>query len=150
MDNIGIIALLLAIPLSVLANLLTPTVKNWLALRSRKRLLYRLAVIEDRLARFGKLGLQDIYDTLKYIFLTLVFICYGLTLASISLFYPQLTKIYGLSSYIVFFLAELFAFQGLLNLTRNFAPAYKVRLEKSLILLKRKRDAVDNSENPSK
>jgi hypothetical protein len=43
------IGIVLAIPLSVLANLFTPKIRNWWATRSRKSLTARIAVLESEL-----------------------------------------------------------------------------------------------------
>lgn len=49
MDTLGLIALLLAVPLGIAANLLTPTIKNWWAKGSEKRLLKRIEDLEKEL-----------------------------------------------------------------------------------------------------
>src|SRR6266446_5865614 len=46
---IGLSAFLLAIPMSVAANLLTPKVKNWWAIKTYARATKRLAFLEARL-----------------------------------------------------------------------------------------------------
>lgn len=51
---ISILALILAFPLSLLANLLTPRIRNWWAERSIASLTYRIGDLEKELA-----GLQE-------------------------------------------------------------------------------------------
>jgi hypothetical protein len=46
---IGMLALLLAIPLAVAANLLTPTVRNWYSTTSLKRLNKRIAALDYKI-----------------------------------------------------------------------------------------------------
>jgi hypothetical protein len=46
---IGVLALLLAVPLAVIANLLTPRVRDWYSTSSRSRIRKRLTEIESRL-----------------------------------------------------------------------------------------------------
>jgi hypothetical protein len=46
---VGIIALFLAIPLAIVANLLTPLVRDWYSTSSQRRLHERLAKLQERL-----------------------------------------------------------------------------------------------------
>ncbi|PYV64335.1 MAG: hypothetical protein DMG97_35175 [Acidobacteria bacterium] len=45
---IGLLAFLLAVPLAVVANLLTPSVRDWYSTTSQKRLRRRLAQLQER------------------------------------------------------------------------------------------------------
>jgi hypothetical protein len=49
---VGIIALVLAIPLAVIANLLTPTVRQWWATTSTNRRKKRIKELNERLAEY--------------------------------------------------------------------------------------------------
>jgi len=51
---IGLVALVLAFPLSLLANMITPVVQNWIAKRGLASLVKRIATLEAQLAEFEK------------------------------------------------------------------------------------------------
>jgi hypothetical protein len=51
---VGILALMLAIPLAVVANLLTPRVREWYSTTSSKRLKKRIAQLEEKLRQSGQ------------------------------------------------------------------------------------------------
>src|SRR6185369_2637296 len=75
-----ILGLLLAIPLSVIANLLTPWIKNKYALSSRKRALNRLRILERQLIDFDRRDLlKEILNALRYLLVALVFFMAGVT-----------------------------------------------------------------------
>jgi hypothetical protein len=48
---VGVLALMLAIPLAVVANLLTPRVREWYSTTSSKRLKQRIAELEEKLGQ---------------------------------------------------------------------------------------------------
>jgi len=49
---IGILAIVLTIPLSLVANLMTPSIKNWWAARSTASLRKRIDKLENQLAEY--------------------------------------------------------------------------------------------------
>jgi hypothetical protein len=56
---VAIVAILLAIPLSVLANLLTPRIQNWWSQRSAKSLRSRIHKLQQELAEYQPYALID-------------------------------------------------------------------------------------------
>src|SRR5260370_20832325 len=85
MDKIGVLALLLAIPLAVLANLLTPTVKNWIALLSKKMTAQRIKVLESELNRLESPGsIESVLGILRYLFIVLTCLSLGMLVLTIS------------------------------------------------------------------
>ena len=68
-----ILGLLFAIPLSVVANLVTPWVKNKYALTSKRRTVKRLKVLENQLADIeSRQPMTELMIGLNYLFATLV------------------------------------------------------------------------------
>ena len=60
---IGIVALILAFPLSLLANIVTPSIKNWWAERSVKSLKKRIVKLE---AEFSRMKTFPMFSWMQY------------------------------------------------------------------------------------
>lgn len=151
MDAIGIIALLLAIPLSVLANLLTPTVKNWLALLSKKLTIERIAALEYELERLGDLGVaSNLLFLLQRLFLALIFIGAGAAFLSLSFIKRLFSFQQGFLfvSYFFFGISAGWAVYGIRDIERRRTPKYKEKVERKITFLKSR--LVDNPQNPNK
>jgi hypothetical protein len=156
MDSIGIIALLLAIPLSVLANLLTPTVKNWLSQFSRKRLLKRIENLEFNLRRFDKE--KDVSYSIELLengIIIVSFLAFGFYAYLSTIMLEKLLPAEQTAIYIYLALAALSTMiaytRGVITwsiIRHTGSLKYKKKLEKNIASLKNKLDKnfpVDNT-----
>src|SRR5215475_3927573 len=93
MDKITIITILLAIPLSVLANLFTPSVKNYIALISRKSTIERIKSLQADLDKLELPAPGIVIYALKLLFAITTCISCGLTVFTLG----QLQRVYNLT-----------------------------------------------------
>ncbi len=83
---IGIIALVLAYPLSLLANITSPRLQNWWAARSRRSLAARIKVLESQLASSQMPGAEEMVRLiLRFIVVILTFIWVSANVILLSL-----------------------------------------------------------------
>jgi hypothetical protein len=68
---IGVVAFFLSVPMSVLANLLTPRVQNWWALRSKNAARKRIASLERNLWRISQYHEHPVLLTNHLLFIIL-------------------------------------------------------------------------------
>src|SRR5689334_2825347 len=143
---LSIVALLLAFPLSLLANLLTPNIKNWWAQRSIKTLQRRIQKLEGDLAKINEdVHMEDFFDSLRSLFKILALIAYSLFCILGGMFiifiFPDLKFatvpyfLYGIVLSVIAFIWSMEAF-GLTNKKVN--PSYKAKLGKQIDSLKAK------------
>ena len=122
------ISLVAAIPLSILANLMTPAIANWMARRSKVKSQKRRKILEKELAQVEALVGNPILLTLEgqeSLFFVLMWLGLGLLLNSV----PIINLVTAPLAAICFLYSFLRAFKhvNLLRRCKNF-PEYKADL----------------------
>ncbi len=142
MDKIGIIALLLAIPLSILANLLTTPVRNWVALLSKKWTAKRIEVLEKQYAMYiNPDPTALILRLLWYVFLTLYLMSMGAMVYVMSFVVSWDKKGFYHLSFLFFVSAANVAIAGGSRTWRRGHQRYLAQLQKDIARLKDRLDA---------
>lgn len=138
MDRTGIFALLLAIPLAVLANLLTPIIRNWIALLSKKMTAQRIKVLKYELVRLETPGsIEAVFAILWYLFFVLISLSGGLAFLSLALMPPIWNWPLDVA-YLLFGVATFFCVMGLVEIRKRKSTKYKEKLEGQIASLKSK------------
>jgi hypothetical protein len=139
MDSTGIIALLLAVPFSILANLVTPIVKDWLALSSKSIAARRVKDLERELAevKSGELSFI-VLKLLRYVFLTLMFVIFGVLAQVVKSINPADASKYNITSYFMLIIACYLTVSGGGECTKRLNEGHKKYLEKTIASLKKK------------
>ena len=149
-----IISLLMAILLSIIANLVTPSIRNWYAKFSKKRSSARVEVLKSELEEMSKyanspseLSLLVSYSILQ----VLVFFSIASAIATLATIMPFMAEnisystqfIMEIFSPLYYLLSSLFYLLGvfmaqktlrIISRIRNFNK-YKSNIEKSIIIL---------------
>ena len=153
---LGIVAILLAFPLSLIANLVTPKIRNWWAERSVATIKERIASLESEVTKIGARSLfpWDHVLLLKFgqwlgVSAVSMFVC---LLGFATCFVPLLPILLGILAMIMIGLGIIFgAFAGYLlihDLGRFLdkrSPLHKIDVELSIKELSAKLRSLQNS-----
>jgi len=144
---VGLLALLLAVPLSIAANLLTPVVRNWYAASSKKRLARRISELEKQLTDLdSREPVEEILKALGYALLSMTCVGFGLMLQVGSELLGPIdvrggpTLLANFTVYILFGLATVFAVKGAGRMGQR-RKQHRAYLEKTITSLKGKLEA---------
>ena len=143
---IAVVSILLAIPLSVVANLFTPILRNWWASRSAKTLIRRIEKLETELRWVNlEVTMEDLFDVFRHLFSVLCLFFYSVALGITGFLFFRLIDDYkGIVlayAFIAYFLCVFaLAISGVAysQAKRRANPEYKEKLEKSIASLKTK------------
>lgn len=138
MDNVGIVALLLAIPLSIAANLFTPFIKDWLVLFSQRWSRRRLAQLERELAYSE---IEVLLRALRDGLMALIFFTFGLIFHVAAHMEPQYERGYDFLSALILVLSGYVAATGGKKITTKLTPKSHEYMQKTIAKLKLKLSA---------
>jgi hypothetical protein len=142
MNALGIIALLLAIPLSIIANILTPIVRNKYALSSNKRITKRIGVLQRELEEIKNRNFEvEIFKQFYLLFFIIITFVLGLSAYAIYAEHPPDAQMWKFSAYTGMCAVAVASNIGMQRAKKLMhVEKYQEYLEKSIAKLKAKQD----------
>jgi hypothetical protein len=150
------ISLLGAVLLSVIANLVTPIVKNWIAAWSRSSATARIEELESELQKISKYSnSQELsYLVSTSILQVLVFFSLASALTTLGYSYISMLNSYsqiilnfmiGITSTFLYLLGFIRSFKALNTINKvRYLDEYKVKIEESIASLREKRPSAES------